>query len=102
MRKAYGAVDIDTTQHDHALGLAAEKVQQRFGLRSRTDDEIDDYIRSKAADFLAAVSELVAVAANLLNASRRRPGAAVKHSDCVALPDQFGGGKSSDKTISAD
>lgn len=73
-----------------------------FGLQSRTDDEIDQYIRSKALDFLAAVSELVAVAANLLNARWRRRRAAVKHSDCVALPDQFCDGKSPDKTVSGD
>ena len=87
VRNADRAVDVNAAEHDNALGHAAEKVHQRFRLRSRTDDEIDHYIGSKAPDLRAAGGQLVAVAENFLRAGCGGRGASVENSDHVALPD---------------
>ncbi len=85
VRNAYRAVDVDAAQHDHASRRAAEDLHQLFGLRSRTDDQVNYDIGRKVLQFPSAGVEVVTVAPNLVNASGRGRRATVKDRDCVPL-----------------
>ena len=85
LRNGYRAVHVDAAQHDYPSRRATEDVHQIFRLRTRTDDQVNHDIGSKALQFLSAGIQLVTVAPNLVNAMGCGGRAAMKHRQRVSL-----------------
>src|SRR5580693_1052489 len=101
VQNARRAVDVHAAQHDHSSSSATEDIHQFFRLRTRTEDQVNHYVGSKALQFLSAGVQLVMVAPNLVDAGRYGRCTAMEHSDSLPLPLQCSRNEPSNEAISA-